>query len=59
MRPRFDPGSFNLFGGCIKNSFNSYPLDRLALAGAKAAYEDEAWFRHPIRASLPWSTSVH
>jgi histidinol-phosphate aminotransferase len=29
----------------VKNSFNSYPLDRLALAGAKAAYEDEAWFR--------------
>ena len=29
----------------VKNSFNSYPLDRLALAGAKAAYEDEAWFQ--------------
>ncbi|MDY6799426.1 MAG: histidinol-phosphate transaminase, partial [Pseudomonadota bacterium] len=29
----------------VKNSFNSYPLDRLALAGARAAYEDEAWFR--------------
>ena len=29
----------------VKNSFNSYPLDRLALAGAKAAFEDEAWFR--------------
>jgi len=29
----------------VKNSFNSYPLDRLALVGAKAAYEDEAWFR--------------
>ncbi|WP_100638675.1 histidinol-phosphate transaminase [Marinobacter salexigens] len=28
----------------VKNSFNSYPLDRLALAGAKAAYEDQAWF---------------
>lgn len=30
----------------VKNSFNSYPLDRLALAGAKAAFEDEDWFRH-------------
>ncbi len=30
----------------VKNSFNSYPLDRLALAGAQAAYEDEEWFRH-------------
>ncbi|WP_165855426.1 histidinol-phosphate transaminase [Marinobacter sp. JSM 1782161] len=29
----------------IKNSFNSYPLDRLALVGAVAAYEDEAYFR--------------
>jgi len=29
----------------VKNSFNSYPLDRLALAGAQAAYEDEGWFR--------------
>lgn len=29
----------------VKNSFNSYPLDRLALAGAKAAYEDQAWFQ--------------
>jgi len=29
----------------VKDSFNSYPLDRLAQAGAKAAYEDEAWFQ--------------
>lgn len=28
----------------VKDSFNSYPLDRLALAGAKAAFEDEAYF---------------
>jgi histidinol-phosphate aminotransferase len=28
----------------VKDSFNSYPLDRLALAGAAAAIEDEAWF---------------
>ena len=28
----------------VKDSFNSYPLDRLALAGASAALEDEAWF---------------
>lgn len=28
----------------VKNSFNSYPLDRLALAGAQASVEDEAWF---------------
>ncbi len=29
----------------VKDSFNSYPLDRLASAGAVAALEDEAWFR--------------
>jgi len=28
----------------VKNSFNSYPLDRLATAGAIAALADEAWF---------------
>ena len=28
----------------VKDSFNSYPLDRLALAGAVAAYEDNAYF---------------
>lgn len=28
----------------VKNSFNSYPLDRLALAGAQASVEDEAFF---------------
>jgi len=29
----------------VKNSFNSYPLDRVALAGATAAMEDEEWFQ--------------
>lgn len=29
----------------VKDSFNSYPLDRLASAGAVAALEDEDWFR--------------
>jgi histidinol-phosphate aminotransferase len=28
----------------VKDSFNSYPLDRLALAGAVASFEDQAWF---------------
>ena len=30
----------------VKDSFNSYPLDRLAQAGAVAALEDDAYFRH-------------
>lgn len=29
----------------IKNSFNSYPLDKLAIAAGAAAFADEAWFR--------------
>ncbi len=28
----------------VKNSFNAYPLDCLAIAGAIAAIQDEAWF---------------
>lgn len=28
----------------VKDSFNSYPIDRLAEAGATVAIEDEAWF---------------
>src|SRR5690554_7661973 len=28
----------------VKNSFNSYPLDRVALAGATDAFEDKAYF---------------
>ena len=30
---------------CVKNSFNSYPLDRLALAGAEGALRDPDYFR--------------
>ncbi|WP_256757571.1 histidinol-phosphate transaminase [Cohnella sp. WQ 127256] len=33
----------------IKNSFNSYTLDRLALAGAVAAIEDKAYFEETNR----------
>ncbi|MDR3438436.1 histidinol-phosphate transaminase [Telmatospirillum sp.] len=29
----------------VKDSFNSYPLDRLAIAGAVAAVEDDGWFQ--------------
>jgi histidinol-phosphate aminotransferase len=29
----------------VKDSFNSYPLDRLAQAGATASVRDDAWFR--------------
>ena len=33
----------------IKDSFNSYTLDRLALVGAKAAFEDEAYFKETTK----------
>jgi histidinol-phosphate aminotransferase len=33
----------------IKNSFNSYTLDRLAIAGAVAAIEDQAYFEETTR----------
>ncbi|MGE0498310.1 MAG: histidinol-phosphate transaminase [Ramlibacter sp.] len=36
----------------VKNSFNSYPLDRLAQAGAVAAYEDGDYFEQTRRAVM-------
>ena len=36
----------------VKNSFNSYPLDRLAIAGAVAAIEDVAHFEQCCRAVM-------
>ncbi|MDP9898091.1 histidinol-phosphate transaminase [Variovorax ginsengisoli] len=46
LRVGFACGQVPLIDGLVrvKNSFNSYPLDRLASAGAVAALEDEAWF---------------
>ncbi|WP_040286117.1 histidinol-phosphate transaminase [Sporosarcina koreensis] len=32
----------------VKNSFNSYPLDRLAQAAAQAAIEDESYFNETV-----------
>ncbi|TWI55406.1 histidinol-phosphate aminotransferase [Pseudomonas duriflava] len=36
----------------IKNSFNSFPLDRLALAGATAAFEDQDYFEKTCQAVI-------
>lgn len=44
----------------VKDSFNSYPLDRLALAGAQAAIEDQAYFEQITAAvvkSRDWLTA--
>ncbi len=47
LRGGFAFGSENLIAAlnCVKNSFNSYTLDRLALAGAGGALRDDAYFR--------------
>jgi len=36
----------------VKNSFNSYPLDRIAIAGAAAAFEDRAYFEQTCAAVI-------
>ncbi len=36
----------------IKNSFNSYPLDRMAIVGAAAAFEDKAYFQQTCQAVI-------
>jgi histidinol-phosphate aminotransferase len=44
----------------VKNSFNSYPLDRIAEAAAVVAFEDEAYFaqcRDKIIATRDWTIS--
>ncbi|CAM3705259.1 histidinol phosphate aminotransferase [Kerstersia gyiorum] len=45
LRVGYALGHADLIGGLVrvKDSFNSYPLDRLALAGAQAAVEDTAY----------------
>ncbi len=47
LRVGYAMGSSELIEGLerVKNSFNSYPLDKIALAGAQAAIEDELSFR--------------
>jgi histidinol-phosphate aminotransferase len=46
MRLGYALGSPDLIAGvnCVKNSFNSYPIDRLALAAGTAAMEDIPYF---------------
>lgn len=51
LRVGFAVGHVDLIAGLerIKDSFNSYPLDRLALAGAVASFEDRAYFEQTCR----------
>ncbi|MFZ2295128.1 MAG: histidinol-phosphate transaminase [Polaromonas sp.] len=54
LRVGFAAGSRHLIEALerVKNSFNSYPLDRLALAGAVAAYEDIDYFEQTRQAVM-------
>jgi histidinol-phosphate aminotransferase len=47
LRVGYALGSAELIEGLerVKNSFNSYPMDRLALAGALASVQDDAYFQ--------------
>jgi histidinol-phosphate aminotransferase len=51
LRVGFAMGHADLIQGLdrIKNSINSYTLDRVALAGALASFEDEAYFQQTRR----------
>jgi histidinol-phosphate aminotransferase len=54
LRVGFAVGNATLIEGMerVKNSFNSYPMDRLAVAGAVASYEDEAYFQKTTKAII-------
>jgi histidinol-phosphate aminotransferase len=54
LRVGFAIGQPHLIEGLnrVKDSFNSYPLDRLAQAGAVAAFEDREWFERTRRAVI-------
>ncbi|WP_258130707.1 histidinol-phosphate transaminase [Achromobacter anxifer] len=54
LRVGFAVGSAQLIDGLerVKNSFNSYPIDRLASAGAVAALEDVEYFERTRQAVI-------
>lgn len=61
MRVGYALGSPELIAGLerVKNSFNSYPLDMLALASATAAIEDTAYFAQTVQQIMQdrdWTT---
>lgn len=54
LRIGFAAGHADLITGLnrVKNSFNAYPLDRLAVAGAIAAFEDQDYFLQTCNAVM-------
>lgn len=60
LRVGFALGNEQLIEALIrmKDSFNSYPVDRLALAGAKAAFEDITYFKETTKKIVQTRTWV-
>ncbi len=60
LRVGFAVGHPDLIEGLerVKNSFNSYPLDRFAINGAVAALEDEAYFQQTCSAIVDTRESL-
>jgi len=60
LRVGFAIGNEELIEGLqrIKNCFNSYTLDRLALAGAVASFSDEAYFEQTRKAIMDTRSRV-
>ena len=60
LRVGFAIGHAGLIDGLqrVKNSFNSYPLDRFAIAGATAAVEDREWFERTRQAVIRTRTQL-
>lgn len=60
LRVGFAIGDAHLIEGLerVKNSFNSYPLDRLAIAGAVAAFKDTAWFEKTRQDVISWRETL-
>ncbi|MBL8488471.1 MAG: histidinol-phosphate transaminase [Rhodocyclaceae bacterium] len=60
LRVGFAIGQPHLIEGLerVKNSFNSYPLGRMALAGAVAAMEDREWFDRTRQAVIRSRTTL-
>ncbi len=63
LRVGWAMGNENLINGlcCVRDSINSYTLDRIAQAGARAAIEDEAYFQINCRKVMDtrdWATKV-
>ncbi len=61
MRVGLALGDEDLLEGLVrvKDSFNSYPVDRLAMAAAVAAFEDDAYFQRTCRQVMEERDALH